>query len=98
MSSLILLIQRWPKDRFAWIGIYTRLFFGAGFVASIAIWTDDEMGGNYLNSNMMMPTFVIVLVIISIPYSHVDADALVALDFFFNMRALSKYRKAGKLV
>jgi len=74
------------------------LFFGAGFVASIAVWTNEDAGGNYLNSNMMMPTFVIVLVIISISSSSMGVDILVAVDFFFNMRALVKYRKAGKLM
>ena len=67
-------------------------------VASIAVWTDDNVGGNYLNSNMMMPTFVIILVIISISSSYMSVDLLVAVDFFFNIRALAKYRKAGKMM
>jgi hypothetical protein len=67
LSAVILLIQQWPKDWYSWIGIYTRMFFGMGFIALIGIWdTDYEPGGSYLNSGMMMPTFVIVLVVIGI--------------------------------
>jgi hypothetical protein len=63
LSAVILLIQQWPKDRYAWIGIYTRVLFGTGFIALIDLWYDTP-GGDYLNSGMMMPTLVIVLVVI----------------------------------
>jgi hypothetical protein len=69
LSALILLIQKWPKDRYSWIGIYARVLLGAGFIATIAVWEDFVSGGEYLDSNLMMPSFVIVLVLISIPPS-----------------------------
>ena len=66
-SAIILLVQQWPKDRYAWIGIYFRIIFGCGFIGLIGIWDDDmEPGADYLNSGLMMPTFVIVLGMISI--------------------------------
>jgi hypothetical protein len=66
-SSIILLIQRWPRDRYDWVGVFTRVVFGLGFIGLIGIWDDDmEPGEEYLNSGLMMPTFVIVLVVISI--------------------------------
>jgi hypothetical protein len=38
-----------------------------GFIGLIGIWDDDmEPGADYLNSGLMMPTFVIVLLIIGI--------------------------------
>jgi hypothetical protein len=64
IGAVILLIQRWPRDWYGWIGIYVRLFFGAGLIATVAIWTSLDVGGAYLNSGTMMPTFVIVLVLI----------------------------------
>jgi len=65
LSAVILLIQRWPTDWYAWIGIYARILFGCGFVALIGIWgNDNEPGGDYLNSGWMCPTFVLTLVAI----------------------------------
>jgi hypothetical protein len=97
-NALTLLIQRWPRDKFAWIGIYTRLFFGCALVALIALWSNFDVGGSYLQSGTMLPTLVLVIVFISI--SPLDDLAvlilLVGVDFAVNLRVLKKYRKAGK--
>jgi len=61
----ILLVQKWPRDKYAWIGIYTRLIFGAGFICLLPIWP-TQAGADYLGSSMLMPSLVIVIVIIGI--------------------------------
>jgi hypothetical protein len=74
-----------------------RVLFGCGYVGLIGIWDDDmEPGAKYLNSGWMMPTFVMVLILISIFLSEILL-ILVVVDFLSNMRALRQYRKAGKL-
>jgi len=71
ISCLILLIQQWPKDRVAWIGIYVRLLFGIGFIATTIGVSVTIAYVDYLTSGMMLPTFVIVLILISTMFHYV---------------------------
>ena len=91
------MVQQWPKDRYGWIGIFTRMSAGLGFVALISLWTTGDMdaGGDFLMSGMMLPTFVIVLVLIGKHFLTILTS--VVLDFIVNMRAVRQYKKAGKL-
>ena len=46
--------------------MYVRLTFGAGFIATaIGVWFNDQAYGSYVTSDMLLPTLVIVLVLIS---------------------------------
>jgi len=67
-----MLIQQWPRDRFAWIGIFVRLVFGIGFVATTIGVGVTQVYMTYLTSNMMLPTFVIVLGSISTMFHYID--------------------------
>jgi hypothetical protein len=67
-----LLIQQWPRDRVAWIGIYVRLVFGIGFIATTIGVSVTTAYGDYLTSGMMLPTLVIVLILISTTLHYVE--------------------------
>ena len=77
---MVLMIQRWPRDIYRWIGIYIRIICGLGFVALVSLWRGGEytnLGANYLTSEWMLPTLsscslqlVIALAVESTDRSH----------------------------
>jgi hypothetical protein len=73
LSCLTLLIQQWPTDRVAWIGIYVRLILGTGLIAtSVGVWLNAQAYSSYATSDMLLPTLVIVLVVISITFHDIE--------------------------
>jgi hypothetical protein len=100
-STGILLIQKWPRDRFSWYRIYGRLLFGMAFVGLIGIWDSaddpgDSSGADWLDSGWMMPTFVLVLAVISNNPPNSLLTEVIG-EFMLNLRAMWHYRRAGKL-